>query len=76
MCKAIDDMIKEGRREGKREGRREGKREGRREGKREEKQFMSTMITHLLDADRIDDLRRAAKDAAYCQQIFQELGIR
>lgn len=33
------------------------------------------LVEALLAADRVDDLRHAAKDAAFRQQLYQELGI-
>lgn len=35
----------------------------------------SGLVEALLAADRVDDLRHAAKDAAFRQQLYQELGI-
>lgn len=62
----------EGLAQGLAEGRAEGHAEGRAKGAEE----MGSLVALLLDADRIDDARRAAADAEYRAQLLQEFGIR
>lgn len=51
------------------------KEQGLAEGKAIEEKRYSGLVEALLAADRVDDLRHAAKDAAFRQQLYQELGI-
>ena len=58
-------------RRAKEEGREEGLREGREEGRDE----LGALMAALLDAGRIDDARRASKDAAYRDGLMREFGL-
>lgn len=53
----------------------QGLEQGLAEGKAIEEKRYSGLVEALLAADRVDDLRHAAKDAAFRQQLYQELGI-
>jgi len=65
----------EGREEGREEGRAEGRAEGHAEGLAEGITRYESLVSALLDAERYDDLRRAAADPAYRDALFVELGI-
>lgn len=55
---------------------REDEREiGRESGREEGKQTILTLSKILLNADRIDDLKRATEDEAYLEELCQEYGI-
>lgn len=67
MCKAITDMIADGRKEGKREGRREGKREG---------ELLFARLTQILLKDgKVEILSRAADDEGYRKELYRRYGI-
>ena len=66
----------EGRAEGKAEGRAEGREEGRVAGKAEERASMALLIKKLLNADRIEDCKKAADDLEFCQKLMDEFGIK
>lgn len=62
MCRAITEMIEEGREEGRAEG-------------REEARKMNRLTLLLLDENRIGDLRRAAEDGDYKERLMREYQI-
>lgn len=63
MCKAITDMIAEGRREGKKEGKREG-------------ELLFARLTQILLKDgQVEILSRAADDEGYRQKLYKQYGI-
>lgn len=57
------------------EGLEQGIEQGLAEGKAIEEKRYSGLVEALLAADRVDDLRHAAKDADFRQRLYQELGI-
>ena len=57
MCKAIDDMIEEGRKEGREEGLKEGRNEGRKEGRTE----------------IIDEIKKLSADGLSLDQIVKKI---
>lgn len=71
MCKAVRDLIEEGRNEGWNEGRNEGWNEGRNEGENR----MGNLIEILLNQGRMEDVGKAAKDPEYRNQLFREFQI-
>ena len=71
MCKAIDEMIEDGRLEGLKDGKREGRREGRREGM----ECINTLIQHLIKDGRNDIIEKAVSDIVYQQTLLQEYGL-
>lgn len=71
-----DEARAEGRAEGKAEGRAEGREEGRVAGKAEERASMALLIKKLLNADRIEDCKKAADDLEFCQKLMDEFGIK
>lgn len=66
---------KEGVAEGREIGIAEGRAQGRAEGAEQADARYSALIETLLDAGRTDDLRRAACETDYRQQLYTELGI-
>ena len=57
------------------DGRRAGLKEGRKEGRKEGKELVNRLHEHLLDENRLNDLRRALKDPEYQEQLMKEYGI-
>ena len=51
------------------------KAEGFEKGREEESRRYSAMVRILLDANRIDDLLRAAEDDACRAKLYSELGL-
>lgn len=67
MCQAIRELVAEVRAEGKVEGKAEGKTEG--------MERVNKLIICLSAENRFQDLARAARDAAYQNELFQFYGI-
>lgn len=67
--------LSQGLAEGRAKGHAEGKAEGRAEGRAEADRQYKTLIDRLLDAGRLDDLRKMTDDAAYRQKLCAEFGI-
>lgn len=63
------------RREGLRLGMEEGLKQGLEQGRKEEAARYSTLIDALLDAGRVDDLKRAADDPTFRQSLLEEFHI-
>ena len=59
--------------EAKAEGRAEGEAIGRAEGKAEEKDHINKLNLILLEQGRVDDLTKAATDAAFQDKLISEL---
>ena len=53
----------------------EARAEGRAEGLSEGRNSMAKLMDRLLEANRVDDCKRAAKDPEFCQKLMDELGI-
>ena len=71
MCKAIYDMIEDGRSEGRQAGRREGLAVGREQG-----EYIFAILTEkLLGDSRLEDLQKAIKDTEYRKMLYNEYGI-
>ena len=49
--------------------------EGREEGREQERELINKLNSILVEQDRIEDLRRAAKDPAYQEKLIKELGL-
>ena len=62
--------------EARAEGRAEGLSEGRAEGLSEGRNSMVKLMDKLLEANRVNDCKRAVKDPEYCQTLMDELGIK
>ena len=63
VCRAIDELIEDGRKEGKEEGEKEGE------------ERVSRLNLLLMAEKRYDDLERASKDREYRKQLFETFGI-
>jgi hypothetical protein len=63
MCKAIQEMIADGRDEGREEGRIEAQ------------ERINQLNIFLMEQNRGDDLLKAAKDISYQEKLLRELGI-
>lgn len=83
MCRAIKELIEDGKQEGLREGKLEGLREGKLEGKREGEQEgllkgtqrINELNRRLLADGRQDDMIRAVQDAEYQKGLLHEYGF-
>ena len=75
MCDVLDKVENKGKIEGRAEGRAEGKIEGRVEGKAEGKSQMAILMKTLFAENRIEDAKRAAEDAAYCDELMKQYRI-
>ena len=47
----------------------------REEGREEERELINKLNSILVEQDRIEDLKRAAKDPAYQEKLIKELGL-
>ena len=47
----------------------------REEGREEERELINKLNSILVEQDRMEDLKRAAKDQAYQEQLIKELGL-
>ncbi len=65
MCLAVQAMRQEERQEGRLEGRLEGRQEG--------ESRINQLNSLLIDLNRFEDLKRAAKDSAYQAELMAEL---
>ncbi len=66
---------KQGLEEGLKEGRIEGLKEGRKEGLKEGQNLITTLNLKLLEANRLDDLKRACSDPEYLQLLLKEFNL-
>lgn len=57
------------------EGLEQGLSQGLEQGREEGAQLFGRLVDELLDAGRLDDLKRAADDAAYREALLTELGL-
>ncbi len=46
------------------------------ETRAEGRNSMAKLMDKLLEANRVDDCKRAVKDPEYCQTLMDELGIK
>ena len=69
MCEIMERIAAEERKEGREEGRKEGTKQGRKEGETR----INRLNTILIEANRFDDLKRAARDHAYQAKLMLEL---
>lgn len=70
-----EDGLRQGKIEGRLEGKIEGKLEGKLEGKTEAQNNISALLRQLLLANRMDDVKKAAEDPAYLEQLLQEFHL-
>ena len=71
MCKAIADMIQDGRTEGWNDGKREGRREGRSTGI----DIGIILAQKLIQDNRQEDLRHAAEDSDFKKKLLKEYAL-
>jgi predicted transposase YdaD len=65
MCLAIEEMRRESRMEGEQRGEQQGRQKG--------ISLMNSLISTLMDMDRLDDLRRASHEPEYREELIKEL---
>ena len=79
MCEVLDRIENRGIATGLARGRKEGLATGRKEGLAKGLSngiaSTQTLISRLLEANRLDDLRRASTDREYLQQLLEEEGL-
>ena len=83
MCKAIDDMILEGKMEGKIVGKMERKREGiligekrgEKKGEKAGEEKMSRLIAQLLKDNRLADIYKVTGSVQARRRLYREYGI-
>ena len=74
-AQAMELFREEGRAEGRVEGRAEGRVEGRAEGRVEGEDRLARLMKLLFGQRRFEDAQRAATDAAFRDQLYQEFQI-
>ena len=79
MCRAITELIEDGRAEGRSEGIAVGIETGRREGieagRAEGADFFATLTQRLIMEGRMDDLMRATSDKEFRNTLYSEYGM-
>ena len=79
MCKALADMIEDGRIEGRIEGREEGRIEGREEGRikgrTEGEDLFAVLVKNLLRDSRTEELMLAVNDKEVRKVLYAEYHI-
>ncbi len=75
MCKAIDDMILEGKMEGKREGILIGEKRGEKKGEKAGEEKMSRLIAQLLKDNRLTEISKVTSSVQARRRMYQEYGI-
>ncbi|MCI8960751.1 MAG: hypothetical protein HFG62_16800 [Lachnospiraceae bacterium] len=65
MCLAVEEMRRESRMEGEQRGEQQGRQKG--------ISLMNSLISTLMDMDRLDDLRRASHEPEYREELIKEL---
>ena len=71
----MEDGIEKGIQEGIQKGLERGRKEGLQEGIHEGAEQMAALMGKLLEEDRMDDLKQAAKDKEYREKLLKELKI-
>ena len=71
MCDVLDRVENKGRAEGRAEGKMEGIALGETKGKNQ----MAVLMKNLFAQNRLEDAKRAAEDAAYCDALMKQYGI-
>ena len=64
---------KEGMKAGMKAGREEGMKAGREEGMKAEKKRLNSLISKLLDENRIEDIKRSTVDPEFQDKLYREL---
>lgn len=75
MCRAIDELIEDGRAEGLEAGRREGIEEGMKEGIKEGQNRAFALFHALLRDNRQDLINKMSSDLALREQLYREYGM-
>ena len=65
----------QGRKEGLSEGLEKGLKKGLSEGRRMEAERMDRLVSELLKADRVDDLKKATSDSEFKNKLFREFKL-
>ena len=65
MCLTVEEMRRESRMEGEQRGEQQGRQKG--------ISLMNSLISTLMDMDRLDDLRRASHEPEYREELIKEL---
>jgi hypothetical protein len=81
MCKALDDIVRDGELRGLEQGIEQGKLLGRQQGieqgilrgRQQGESSLAKLITYLISAGRTSDVQRVAEDADYRHKLMNEL---
>lgn len=71
----VCELFEQYERKGRAEGREEGKMEGKIEGKAEGENRFAKLVQLLIDSGRNEDLRKAATDQKYREQLYMEVNL-
>ena len=79
IAKGMEEGLAKGREEGLAKGREEGLAKGMEEGiakgREEERERINALNERLLEAGRIDDIRKSLQDSGFQQQLLEEFGL-
>ncbi len=75
MCKAIDDMIQDGREEGRKEGRKAGIEIGRKSGIQAGRNTLNILFQKLIQDNRQDELLRSIHDPGLQMKLLKEYSL-
>ena len=75
IAEGLEKGLEKGRKEGLSEGRKEGLKEGLSEGRRMEAERMDRLVSELLKANRIEDLKKATSDSEFKNKLFREFNL-
>lgn len=75
MCKAIDEMVLDGKREGKEEGKRQGILIGEKRGEKAGEEKLSRLIAQLLSENRLADISKVTGSVQARRRLYREYGI-
>lgn len=75
MCKAFDDWSKEEQEKGKKEGIKIGEKRGVKKGVKQGEERALTLVSRLIQDNRLDEARSAADSAALRKKLYLEYGI-
>ena len=71
----IAEGLEKGLAKGRKEGLSEGRKEGLSEGRRMEAERMDRLVSELLKANRIEDLKKATSDSEFKNKLFREFNL-
>ena len=75
VCELFDQYERRGRAQGLAEGEERGRAEGKIEGRIEGEARFAKLLQVLIEGGRNDDLKRAASDQSYREQLYVEAGL-